>query len=130
MKNVEKVSITVLISMHIGGYTQERDPTCVLTVVRVLVRVLTYVHITEPTQERNLTGAVTVASASVRALPLINTKRSIHKKSSWHSQCLSKLPRKGLSKCTIKTVLSCFVPSQLREHSSIFAIVYFLCFQI
>lgn len=81
MKSVGKASITVLISVHIEGYTQERGPTCVLTAVRVLVRVLTYVLIAGPTQEKNLTGATTVASASVRPLPLINTERSIHEKS-------------------------------------------------
>lgn len=114
--------------MHIGGHTQERDPMCVLTAVRVLVRVLTYVHITEPTQERNLMGAMIVASASVRALPLINTERFIHEKSCCHSQCLSKLLRKGLSRWTTCKVLSCFVPSWLRKHSLGFLLLYFLSF--
>lgn len=68
MKSVGKALTTVLILAHIEGYTQEKDPMCVLTVVRVSVRVLTYVHITEHTQERNLMGVMTVASASAKAL--------------------------------------------------------------
>lgn len=88
MKSVEKASITALILVHIGGYTQERDLTCVLTVERVSVRVLTYVHIIEPTQERNPIGAMIVASASVKVLFLISTEKSIHEKSFCHSQHL------------------------------------------
>lgn len=90
MKSVEKASTIVLISVHIGGYTQERDPMCVLTVERVSVRVLTYVHIIGPTQERNPMGVMTVASASVKAPLLISTERSIHEKNFCHSQHLSK----------------------------------------
>ena len=112
--------------MHTGGYTQERDPMCVLTVVRVLVRVLTCMHITEPTQERNLMGAMTVASASVRALPLVNTERLILEKSCCHSQCLSQPLRKGLGNCSTCEVLSCFVPSWPRKHSSGFFTTLFL----
>ena len=93
MKSVEKASTTVLISVHIGGYIQERDPMCVLTVERVSVRVLTYVHIIEPTQERSPMGVVIVASALVKALLLISTKKSIHEKNFCHSRHLSKLLR-------------------------------------
>lgn len=105
MKSVEKALITVLISVHIGGYTQERDPMCVLTVERVSVRVLTYVHIIEPTQERNPMDVMTVASASVKVLPLINTEKSIHEKSFCHSQHLSKPLRINKGKSLSKFII-------------------------
>lgn len=97
MKSVGKASITVLTSTLTGGHTQERDPMCVLTVVRASVRVLTYAHITQPTQERDPMSAAIVASASVRALPLTNTERAIPEESCCHSPGLRKLPRHVLS---------------------------------
>jgi hypothetical protein len=91
--------------VHIGGFTQERGPMCVLIVERVSVRVQTYVYITEHIQERNLMDVMTVASASLKALPLINTEKSIHEKSFCHSQHLSKPLRickgKSLNKCIV-----------------------------
>lgn len=86
-----RVSITALISVHIGGYTQERDPTCVPTGGRASARVLTYVHTTEPTLERSTLRVSGLWQVLPSVKSSVDKHREIHTRENFcHSQHLSK----------------------------------------